>query len=242
MALSGLQSPAVNQSTPLSARRPRLFAKLPDEILVKILHEACRGERIRLMPTAKQHFRPSWISIRQSFSIFRKIANDPQVILPSSDANWIVSSPHAISHLDKIPAWLGITASFQRAHKTDPRASLCAVPALHLQHISIELSGAWLYKGQVEFELWVEAICLLPDLVSIDITWTMTPTQHERSFDYLGAILQTINKPLISTNSVSTACVSADSASSQKIFKGRSIPDNRIHGTCMRFHLEKSAA
>lgn len=224
----------VDDEDALSPRMPHLdrltLTSMPDELLVRILREASEGEIIRLMPTATQHFRPFWTSLRQSCRTLRRIADDPQVIFPLPETRWLLSSASAVDHLQRYPDWLGVTHAFSLR---DGQGR--AVPALRLKHIFFSMSGPWLYTGQVELELWRAAIRSLPDLMSVDITWSMTPLQYEQvsNIDFLAAVLTTINEP--------SAGADADLAI-RTIFTGSMHEDeDKRHDVRLKIRLTRSA-
>jgi len=165
---------------------------LPDEHLVEILHLSLRGETIVMMPQPKQQFRPSWAILRRTCSTLRRIANDPQVILPQPNAHWVFSSAHAVNCINRAIQWMGIAQSFSAAYNARPSTGLLE-PKVSPRHVSIRVVGQWSRRGQKEFERWHKAVQALPDLVSIDGVWTMTFEQYDRTANYLTLIEDTIN-------------------------------------------------
>jgi hypothetical protein len=167
---------------------------LPDEVLVKILRLVLDGEPVFVMPKANQHFRPQWRILIIALPALRRVAFDPQVILPSPNAIWKFSSAHSVNYLEKATEWLGITQSFSAAYSMNPSTALLE-PTISPRLITMRLSGEWAGRGQKELERWHKAIKALPDLVRIEGTWTMTSRQYDSSLNYLTLTEDTINGP-----------------------------------------------
>ena len=191
----------------LPAQTPRAkgptLNDLPDEVLVKILCYASEGETLYALPRSNKPFRPFWTGLRRICSAFRRVANDPQVIFPSPETRYIISSPHAIDYINtKLPGWLGIVDSYSRAYRASHRESIRVIPKISPRYVFIRVAGQWSYKGQVEFELWSQALRALPDLLTIDIDWVMTLAERRRQgcLDYLRAVVDTINGPVSPTD------------------------------------------